>query len=105
MLVALGPDSSGGDLVPFESRRASLLLGDKTRARLESVVRSHLESVQRFERVRILLAYADGSSVSAIARKLGTNRPEVERCIDKGLQIAALAAISDLPRIGRPTRA
>ena len=28
------------------------------------------------------------------------SRPKVERCIEKGLQIGALAALSDLPRMG-----
>jgi transposase len=40
--------------------------------------------------------------VSAIARELRTNRPKVERCVDKGLQLGALAALGDLPRKGRP---
>ena len=40
--------------------------------------------------------------MSAIARELGTNRPKVERCLNKGLQMGALAALGDLPRQGRP---
>ena len=31
-----------------------------------------------------------------------TNRPKVERCIDKALQLGAQAALCDLPRKGRP---
>ena len=54
------------------------------------------------KRARILLNYAAGKSVSAIARELRTNRPKVERCVDKGLQLGALAALGDLPRKGRP---
>ena len=54
------------------------------------------------ERARILLAYAGGRTVSAIAPDLGTNRPKVERCMDKGLQLGLLAALGDLPRPGRP---
>ena len=52
----------------------------------------------------MLLDYAAGQSVSAIARALGTNRPKVERCLDKALQLGALAALGDLPRKGRPAR-
>ena len=102
MLVAPGPGGSGAVPVPFASRRASLDLSDEMRSILEAVVRSRSESVQRVVRARILLAYADGRSVSAIARELQTNRPKVERCIDKGLQLGAPAALSDLPRKGRP---
>lgn len=104
MLVASEPGGSGGVPVPFPSRRACLALSDEMRSLLEAVVRTRSESVQRVERARILLAYADGSSVSAIARQLGTNRPKVERCIDKGLQLGAVAALADLPRKGRPGR-
>ena len=102
MLVASEPGGSGGGPVPFASRRASLTLSDEMRSLLEAVVAARSESVQRVERARILLAYADGRSVSAIARELQTNRPKVERCIDKGLQLGAQAALSDLPRKGRP---
>ena len=104
MLVVPEPGGSGTVPVPFASRRASLDLSDEMRSTLEAVVRSRSESVQRVERARILLAYAAGRSVSAIARQLETNRPRVERCIDKGLQLGALAALSDLPRKGRPTQ-
>ena len=102
MLVAPEPGGSGAVPVPFASRRARLDLSDEMRSILEAVVRSRCESVQRVERARILLAYANGKSVSAIARELETNRPKVERCIDKGLQLGALAALADLPRKGRP---
>ncbi len=88
--------------MPFTSRRASLVLSDDVRARLEGISRSRSESAQHVERARILLGYAGGQTVSAIARALGTNRPKVERCVDKGLQLGALAALGDLPRKGRP---
>ena len=102
MLVAPESCGSGAVPVPFASRRASLHLSDEMRSILAALVRSRSESVQRVERARILLAYAEGRSVSAIARELDTNRPKVERCIDKGLQLGTLAALSDLPRKGRP---
>ena len=86
----------------FTSRRAGLAFGDDVQARLERIVRSPSESARHVERARILLNYAAGKSVSAIARELRTNRPKVERCIDKGLQLGALSALGDLPRKGRP---
>ncbi len=88
--------------MPFTSRRAGLVFGDDVQARLEGISRSRSESAQHVERARILLGYAGGQTVSAIARALGTNRPKVERCVDKGLQLGALAALGDLPRKGRP---
>ena len=88
--------------MPFQSRRARLVIEDEPRRILERIARSRSESAQRVERARILLAYAGGQTVSAIARDLGTNRPKVGRCVDKGLQLGPLAALGDLPRPGRP---
>lgn len=90
--------------MPFSRRRARLELTGEVRSKLETIVRARSESAQRIERARMLLCYADGKAVSAIARELQTNRPKVERCIDKGLHLGALAALSDLPRKGRPRR-
>jgi transposase len=54
------------------------------------------------ERAGILVAFADGQTVSAIARQFKTNRPRVERCIDKALELGVQAALEDLPRSGKP---
>ena len=88
--------------VPFQSRRTRLVIEDEPRRILERIARSRSASAQRVERARILLVYAGGRTVSAIAPDLGTNRPKVERCVDKGLQLGPLAALGDLPRPGRP---
>lgn len=50
----------------------------------------------------MILSYANGQTVSAIARALHTNRPKIERCLDKALQLGPWTALSDLPRPGRP---
>ena len=88
--------------MPFESRRAPLALDGDTQADLERIGRSRTEAHHRVERARMILAYASGESVSAIARALNTNRPRVERCLDKALQMGPMAALSDMPRRGRP---
>jgi len=88
--------------MPFQSRRAPVHLSDEVREDLTTISRSRTEPAARVQRAQILLAYAAGESVSAIARRLGTNRPKVERCLDKALQFGALAALDDLPRPGKP---
>jgi len=87
--------------MPFESKRAKLTLTAEERAMIETVARSRTEQAQRVERAKMLLAYQSGQSVSAIARTLRTNRPRVERCLNKALQLGPQAAIADLPRKGR----
>lgn len=50
----------------------------------------------------MILGYSQGTTISAIARQFTTNRPKVERCIDKALQVGPLTALDDLPRSGKP---
>ena len=88
--------------MPFQSRRAPLVLSAEIRERLTVISKARTQEKSHVERARMLLAYADGTSVSAIARQLGTNRPKVERCIEKALELGALAALDDLPRSGKP---
>ena len=88
--------------MPFVSGRAALALDVKTRARLEAASTSRTAPAAHVERAGMLLAYADGASVSEIARRFGTNRPKVERTIDRALRFGALRALDDLPRRGRP---
>jgi len=89
--------------MPFESQRSPLLLDEETRVTLEQIGRSRTEPNHRVERARMLLAYAAGESVSAVARGLRTNRPRVERCLNKALEMGAMAALKDLPGRGHPT--
>lgn len=87
--------------MPFERRRPTLMLSDTVRSKLQALSTSRTESATHVERAQMLLGYASGESVSSIARRLHTNRPKVERCIDKGLQLGPLAALDDLPRPGK----
>ena len=81
-------------------KRAALELSDAARATLELVSRSRTEERRRVERARMLL-YAGGETVAKIVRRMDTNRPKVQRCVDKGLSLGAVAALDDLPRPGR----
>ena len=77
--------------MPFQKKRPGLVLTEEMQARLESISKSRTEKASRVERAKILLAYAGSASVSSIARKFSTNRPKVERCIDKALQLGIRA--------------
>lgn len=88
--------------MPFQSHRAALELSDEVRVTLESISRSRSEPAHRVERAKMMLSYAAGATISSIARALHTNRPKVERCIDKALQLGPLTALADVPRSGRP---
>jgi transposase len=87
--------------MPFVSRKAKLAISPEPKEELITLSRSRTEPAQKVERARILLAYEAGKSISAIARGLKTNRPKVERCINKALQLGAVASLTDLPGRGK----
>jgi transposase len=88
--------------MPFGRTRSRLVLGPEARAQLVALSKARMAPLSQVERAQMMLAYADGEGISAIARRLHTNRPRVERCLDKALQLGPLAALKDLPRSGRP---
>ena len=87
--------------MPLRRKRTKLLLDSDVRDRLQKVSNSRTEPASAIERARILLDYTGGKTITSIARDLDTNRPKVERCIDKALAFGALAALFDMPRNGR----
>ena len=89
--------------MPFVSKRPKLQLSDKELEELKKISRSRTESLSRIERSKILLLYHEDITVSSIARKLNTNRPKVERILNKALQVGAIPALNDLPRKGKPS--
>ena len=90
--------------MPFQRQKSDLMLTEELKAKLETISKSRTEKANRVERAKMLLAYAKKVSVSSIARALSTNRPKVERCVDKALQLGVLAALNDLPRSGKKLR-
>lgn len=87
--------------MPFVSTKAKLSLTPEIKKALEGLSTSRTEPAYRVERARILLAYAEGNSLSEIAKRFRTNRVKVYRCIDKALQLGVLSSLADLPRCGK----
>lgn len=90
--------------MPFVSTRAQLVLSDQDKTWLSHISQSRSEAAARVHRAQILLRYSQGDTISAIAAALSTNRPKVERCIAKALQLGVRAALQDLPGRGRRAR-
>jgi hypothetical protein len=88
--------------MPFKRQRPDLIISLEVRETLKKISKSRTEKASRVERAKMILLFTDGSTISAIARQLSTNRPKVERCIDKALHLGAMAALDDLPRSGKP---
>jgi transposase len=87
--------------VPFVSRRARLKLTEEEEAWLQQLTQSRSEPAGQVQRAEILLRYHSGDTVSGIAAALRTNRPRVERCLTKGLELGVRGALQDLPGRGR----
>jgi transposase len=87
--------------LPFLSRRAQLRLSESDTEMLTALSQSRSEPAGRVQRAAILLRYRAGETVSEIARSLGTNRPRVERCVRKALELGVAQALADLPGRGR----
>jgi len=68
------------------------------------LAQSRTESSAKVNRSRIIIDYSSGMTIASIVRKYKTNRPLVERTVNKALAYGALAALDDLPRSGRPAK-
>ena len=90
--------------MPFVSTRSQLVLSDQDKTWLSHISQSRSEAAAKVQRAQILLRYYQGDTISAIAAALRTNRPKVERCIAKALQLGVRTALEDLPGRGRRAR-
>ena len=82
-------------------RAIELSLGDADTAKLKSIAQSRTEPASRVERARILLAYREDPSFFAVGRALGLHHQTVQRCVDRAVAEAPMAALDDRPRPGR----
>ncbi len=87
--------------MPFVSQRAPLKLNNKEIEMLTALRQSRSEPAGRVQRASIILRYHAGDTISEIARTLRTNRPRVERCVRKALELGVTQALGDLPGRGR----
>ena len=90
--------------VPFVSKRPKLRLTEEETTWLQQLSQSRSEAAGRVQRAEILLRYHGGETVSGIAAALRTNRPRVERCLAKALELGVRGALQDLPGRGRRPR-
>jgi len=89
------------NIMPFVNKRPALEMTEDEIRQLNIISKSRTQPTRAVERAKILLGFHEGTSISQIARDLGTNRPKVERTIDKAFAFGILAALEDLPRSGR----
>jgi len=86
--------------MPFKSKRAKIILTAKDSEQLQNISKSRTEAKARVERAQMILGYAQGETINSLAKRLGTNRPKIERTVDRAISYGALTALNDLPRKG-----
>ena len=87
--------------MPFQRKRPDLVLTVMESEYLRTLSAARTEPAARVQRAQILLAYAGNETVSSIARQMRINRPKIERCVNKAIEVGVLTSLADLPRKGR----
>src|SRR6201984_1989954 len=82
-------------------RVIDLSVSDADVAKLMLIARSRTEPASRVERAGILLAYRQDPSFFAVARALGLHHQTVQRCVERALAYAPMAALDDRPQPGK----
>jgi len=77
------------------SRRSKLALSDEQRDMLMKVSHARSAPLREVQRATILLKYADGYDILAIAQQVNTMRSTVYKCIDKALSMGPEAGLKD----------
>jgi len=67
---------------------------------LIKISKSRTAPLREVMRAKILLQYIEGKTITSIARSLNTNRPLVDRCLNKAIAYGTLPALKDLPGRG-----
>jgi len=86
------------------TKKPKLVVNPTDLEKLVTISKSQTSPHREVKRAKILLQYMDGQTISGIAQDLSTNRPLVERCINKAIAYGAITALKDLPGRGvKPT--
>jgi len=86
------------------TKRAMIHLTAQQKEELTRITQSRTEPVASVQRANVLLKYAQGQRISRIVLDMHTNRPLVERCIDRALTFGTMQALQDMPRPGCPPK-
>ena len=77
------------------SNRAALVLTPAQQTTLKELAASQTAPAREVERAKVLLGYADGSTITELQRQLGFGRPMIYRCIDKALAAGVQMGLKD----------
>jgi len=82
------------------SKKPKLQISDDDLNALNKLSKSRTSSHRTVIRAKIVLMYHEGKTITKIASEMNTNRPLVERTVNKALAWGAMQALKDLPGRG-----
>ena len=82
-------------IIARKSNRAALVLTPAQQTTLKELAASRTAPAREVERAKVLLGYADGSTITELQRQLGFGRPMIYRCIDKALAAGVQMGLKD----------
>jgi len=83
-----------------KSKKSPLHISNEDMKVLEKLSVSRTAPHREVIRANILLKYYAGKTITQISRELDTNRPLIERCINKAIGYGVLQGLKDLPGRG-----
>jgi transposase len=84
-----------GVIMARKTKRAELTLTTENKAMLKELAGSRTAPIREVQRAKIMLGYAQGTSISELMRLLGVGRPMIYKCIDKALAAGVGAGLKD----------
>ena len=78
-----------------KTSRAKLKLTGEQFSKLDQLSNSRKAPLQEIQRAKVLLLYADETSISQIQKLVGVSRPTIYKCIDKALAAGVDAGLKD----------
>lgn len=83
-----------------KTKKAKLQCSNEEQLNLVTLSKSKTAPHREVIRAKILLGYMEGRSITKLASDFQTNRPLVERCLNKALAFGVSTALKDLPGRG-----
>ena len=78
-----------------KTKRAALILTESQKTMLKELAGSRTAPTREVERAKVLIGYADGTSIAGLQRQLGVSRPMIYKCIDKALSAGVQMGLKD----------
>ena len=78
-----------------KTQRPPLVLTEDQRLMLKDLAGSRTAPLREVERAKVLLGYAEGTSISELSRQIGVGRPMIYKCVDKALAAGVQMGLKD----------